>query len=153
ANALGTQWWEPVYYFRFGTQSPVYQLAPVLTPVGILTATSDIPLAATMPTVANGSAVKIYTTVPKYMDYNDNPYRPRHQYWFGPQTWMDWLGNYPVYQYPNGIYTLRWPGNTHEAQAWSCKVGIQSAIGDIQNNHPNDFVGMTFFSNPRYDTS
>ncbi len=29
-------------------------------------------------------------------------------------------------------------------------MGIQTAIDDIRNNHPNDFVGLTFFSDPRY---
>ena len=148
-NTLGTQWWEPVYYIRFGTQSTFYELNPALTPIGILTATADIALTQA---IANGTAVKIYTAVPKYMDYNDNPNRPKHHYWFGPQTWADWLGNYAVYQYPNGTYTLRWPGNVHEAQAWTCKIGISSAIDDIKNNHPNDFVGLTFFSSPSYST-
>jgi hypothetical protein len=27
---------------------------------------------------------------------------------------------------------------------------VQTAIQDIQNNHPNDFVGMAFFSSPKY---
>jgi hypothetical protein len=79
------------------------------------------------------------------MDYADNPYRPRHQMWFGPQSWADWLGNY-------SINSLRWPGNVHEAQAWACKIGISAAIDDIKNNHPNDFVGMCFFSSPNYST-
>ncbi len=145
-----TQWWEPVYYVRFGTTSTIYELNPATISSGTLQATPDIALKAA---VANSSSVKIYTNVPRYMDYADNPYRPRHQFWFGPQTFADWLGNYSVYQYPNGIYTLRWPGNVHEAQAWSCKVGISSAIDDIKNNHPNDYVGMTFFSSPSYSTS
>ncbi len=137
------QWWEPVFYVRFGYGSTSYELNPILTSSGTLTATADIALTTA---VANSSAVKIYTAVPRYMDYADNPYRPRHQMWFGPQTFIDWLGNYSA-------YNLRWPGNVHEAQAWACKIGISAAIDDIKNNHPNDFVGMTFFNSPSYSTS
>ncbi len=143
-----TSWWEPVYYIRFGMQSTAYELNPALTTIGTLTATPDIALKAA---AADASAVKIYTTVPRYMSYTDNPFRPRHHFWFGPQTWVDWLGNYSVGTH-NGKNYLRWPGNVHEAQAWSCKVGISAAIDDIRNNHPNDFVGMTFFSAPSYST-
>ncbi len=149
-SSSSTQWWEPAYYVRFGNGSTIYELNPATITSGTLQATPDIALKAAL---ANSSSVKIYTNVPAYMSYTDNPYRPRHQFWFGPQTFGDWLANYSVYQYPNGIYTLRWPGNVHEAQAWACKVGISSAIDDIKNNHPNDFVGLTFFSSPSYSTS
>jgi len=137
------QWWEPIYYVRFGYNSTYHELNPALVSSGVLTATPDIALPNA---AANGSAVKIYTATPKYMDYADNPYRPKHQFWFGPQTFVDWLGNYTINK-------LRWPGNVHEAQAWACKVGISSAIDDIRDNHPNDYVGMTFFSSPSYSTS
>jgi hypothetical protein len=43
-----------------------------------------------------------------------------------------------------------WPGNVHEAQNWACKVGIQSAIDDIRNNHPSDFIALCYFSSPKY---
>jgi Flp pilus assembly protein TadG len=86
----------------------------------------------------NGTGVKIYSP---YMVYSDNVARPRYQFWFGGMTFVDWLGNYNTNKF-------WWPGNVHEAQAWACKVGIQTAIDDIKNNHPNDFIGMTFFSNP-----
>lgn len=81
-----------------------------------------------------------------YMDYADDVRRPRHQLWFGPQTWVDWLGNYNNDKWG-------WPGNVHEAQAWACKVGIQTAIDDIKNNHPSDFIGLAFFSSPQYTSS
>ncbi|MBI1832152.1 MAG: hypothetical protein HYR84_11960 [Planctomycetes bacterium] len=142
-SALSVPWWEAVYYVRLGSGSTFYQMDLATTASGTLTATPDLALTVA---VANGSSVKIYTSIPKYMDYADNPYRPRHQYWFGPQSWADWLGNYSV-------YNLRWPGNVHEAQAWAAKLGISAAIDDIKNNHPNDFVGMCFFSSPNYSTS
>ncbi len=96
---------------------------------------------------ASSAAVRIvsaatYNTT-QYISYTNNPMRPRHQFWFGPMTLVDYLGNYntPLFW---------WPGNVHEAHAWACKVGIQTAIDDIQNNHPNDFIGLTFFSSPKY---
>ena len=106
-----SQWWEPVYYLRFGNLSTFYQMIPATTPIGFLTGTPDIALTQA---VANSSAVKVYTTVPTYMTYTDNPYRPKHQFWFGPQTWLDWLGNYSTYCYTRystgGTYTLRLGG-------------------------------------------
>jgi hypothetical protein len=151
AGSAATQWCEPYYYIRFGTTSTFYELKDMNTATGIMTGLNDLALTTT---VANGSAVKIYTTIPAYMSYSDNSYRPKHQFWFGPQTWLDWLGNYSTYCYSaygaGGTYTLRWAGNTHESQAWSCKVGLSAAISDIQSNHPADYVGLTFFNNP-YD--
>jgi hypothetical protein len=91
----------------------------------------------------NGASVQIYSP---YMDYADDVQRPKHQFWFGAQTWVDWLGNY-------NLDKFGWPGNVHEAQAWACKVGIQTAIDDIKNNHPSDFVGLAFFSSPAYSTA
>jgi hypothetical protein len=92
--------------------------------------------------VANNETIKFYNQLPKSLDYDDNPYRPRHQFWFGPMTFVDFLGNYNTTRF-------WWPGNVHEAQAWAAKVGIQTAIDDIKNNHPSDFIGLAFFSNPR----
>lgn len=91
--------------------------------------------------VADGNTVGL--RLPPYMDYDDNPRRAKHQYWFGPLTWVDWLGNYNTGKF-------WWPGNIHEAQAWACKVGVQSAIDDIKNNHPSDFIGLCYFSTPVY---
>lgn len=92
--------------------------------------------------VSSGTTMTFYhDSDGRYMDYLDNPYRNKHQYWFGPMSFVDYLGNY-------NTQTFMWPGNVHEAQAWACKVGIQTAIDDIRNNHPNDLIGMTFFSAP-----
>lgn len=94
---------------------------------------------------AENDAVAFLEPAP-YMDYQDNPKRAKHQFWFGPMTWVDWLGNYNTDQF-------WWPGNVHEAQAWACKVGIQSAIDDIKKNHPSDFIGLAYFSTPSYARS
>ncbi|MBM4072951.1 MAG: hypothetical protein FJ271_29095 [Planctomycetes bacterium] len=90
--------------------------------------------------IANNEVVSFHAT-PRSTDYNDNPYRPRHQFWFGPMTFVDYLGNYNTQRF-------WWPGNVHEAQCWACKVGVQAAIDDIKNNHPSDFLALAFFSNP-----
>jgi len=90
--------------------------------------------------------VKVFSP---YMNYGDDVPRPRHQYWFGAQTMVDWLGNYSLLTLANNQPHHWWPGNAHEAQGWACKVGVQSAIKDIKTNHPNDFVGLAFFSAPQ----
>jgi Flp pilus assembly protein TadG len=128
----------PGDYVYFGSSTTRYRVVTVPTSTNI---TLDQALAAS---VTSGTSVKFVRQV--YMSYTDNPYRPKHQFWFGPMTWVDWLGNYTTGQF-------WWPGNVHEAQAWACKVGIQTAIDDIQNNHPNDFIGMTFFSAPKTSAS
>ena len=71
-----------------------------------------------------------------YMNYTDNPVHPRMQFWFGPQSMMGFLQ-----------YQSNWlPGNCLEAPCWQLKVGINAALNDIQNNHPNDMAAMIFFS-------
>lgn len=93
---------------------------------------------------ANSDAVQFCRVAP-YMNYDDNPKRPKHHYWFGAQTFIDYIGNY-------NLGTFLWPGNVHEAQAWACKVGIQSAIDDIKNNHPSDYIALCYFSTPKYSS-
>ncbi|MBI2803613.1 MAG: hypothetical protein HYX68_01350 [Planctomycetes bacterium] len=126
-------------FVRINYGSTIYKVTAVSTSSGNSTLTLDTGLAVSC---ADNDIVQFYTAVPRYMDHADNPYRPRHQFWFGPLSFIDWLGNYNTPQF-------WWPGNVHEAQAWACKVGISSAIDDIKNNHPNDYVGMTFFSSPK----
>src|SRR5205814_390194 len=38
------------------------------------------------------------------------------------------------------------PGTSHQAQCWQLKAGVNSALDDIKSNHPNDLVGMAFFT-------
>jgi Flp pilus assembly protein TadG len=72
-----------------------------------------------------------------YMHYNDNPIRPRLHFWFGPLTMLDFLSR----------YTNNWlPGTAHESQTWQLKAGIQSALNDIEKNHPNDWASLIYFS-------
>jgi hypothetical protein len=70
-----------------------------------------------------------------YMRYIDNPSRPRMHMWFGPITMIAFLDS-------RGMFA----GTTHEAQCWQLKVGVNSSLDDIRANHPNDLVGMAFFT-------
>lgn len=80
-----------------------------------------------------------------YLNYTDNPNRPRMHFWFGPATMLAFLSTRTP--------TKNWlPGNSHEAQNWQLKVGVQSALEDIRNNHPNDHVGIIAFAYPHYST-
>ena len=45
-----------------------------------------------------------------------------------------------------------WSGTTHLAQCWQLKAGVNSALGDIRNNHPNDCCGLAYFSNNDYNS-
>jgi hypothetical protein len=134
-------------YVRFNSGSTIYRVASVTTNAGICTSiTLDQGLNVAL---NNGDTIRFWSAAsnfPYYMSLNDNPYRPRHQLWFGPMTFVDWLGNYQTNQF-------WWPGNVHEAQSWACKVGIQTAINDMQNNHPNDYIGLSFFSTPMYSAN
>jgi Flp pilus assembly protein TadG len=76
-----------------------------------------------------------------YMYYGDNPMHPRLHFWFGPMTMIAFLGG------DTNLPYNWWPGTCHEAHCWHLKAGIQSALSDIQKNHPNDWAALTFFSN------
>ena len=74
-----------------------------------------------------------------FMNPSDNPKRPRHRFWFGPMTMIQ-------YMMDTGIL----PGVTTDISMLPAKLGIQGALTDIQNNHPNDLVAMLMFSRPHY---
>ena len=80
------------------------------------------------------------TAVPApYMHYNDNPIHPRLNFWFGPVSFLAFLSDYRIYR--------NWlPGTAHESATWQLKAGIQSALVDIQKNHPNDQASLIYFS-------
>jgi hypothetical protein len=82
---------------------------------------------------------------PAYLDYRDNPMRPKLRWWFGPMTLADFLWD------DYDPYTLRYwrPGTCHEAPMWVLKAGVQSALQDIQKNHPNDWVTTIYFCVPQ----
>ena len=80
------------------------------------------------------------TAVPApYMHYNDNPIHPRLNFWFGPVSFLSFLSDYRIGR--------NWfPGTAHESATWQLKAGIQSALADIQKNHPNDQASLIYFS-------
>jgi Flp pilus assembly protein TadG len=69
----------------------------------------------------------------------DNPKRPRHRFWFGPITMIQYL-----------LDTGLLPGTANDISMIAAKLGIAGALQDIQNNHPNDLVGLLFYSRPHY---
>jgi hypothetical protein len=77
----------------------------------------------------------------RYLDYRDNPVRPRLEFWFGPMTFVDFVSNIN-----RGRAWL--PGTCHEAPMWQCKRGVVAALNDIKFNHPNDLVTLIAFSQP-----
>jgi Flp pilus assembly protein TadG len=74
-----------------------------------------------------------------FMNPTDNPKRPRHRFWFGPMTMIQYMSD-------TGIF----PGVTTDVSMLPAKLGIQGALTDVQNNHPNDLIAMIMFSRPHY---
>ena len=89
-----------------------------------------------------------------YMYYGDNPMRPLLGFWFGPLTMIDFLDNFSLSLLTTyGSRYCWWPGTCHEAPMYACKLGIQAALNDLQNNHPNDFASLIMFSVPKSSAS
>jgi hypothetical protein len=78
-----------------------------------------------------------------YMNYGDNPLRWRTKSWFGPMNFVHFLSNWNMNRW-------WWSGTCSEAPTFQCKLGMQAALKDIQNNHPNDNAALVFFSTPMY---
>ena len=74
-----------------------------------------------------------------YMNYNDNPLRPRHRMWFGPMTMLQYISD-------TGIS----PGTLRDISTYSAKLGIAAVLSDIQVNHPNDSVAIVLYNRPQY---
>ena len=87
-------------------------------------------------------------TSSQYMNYSDNPKRPLLHFWFGPMTMIDFLGNYNGWSLTSYQKFVWWPGTCHEAPCYAAKIGMQAAVQSIQNNHPNDWVSLIFYSVP-----
>jgi hypothetical protein len=85
------------------------------------------------------------TLVGRYMNYADNPMRPKARYWFGAMTMMDFIGNL-------NMKRAWYPGTATEAPMWQLKVGVQTAIRDVRNNRPNDNITVIGFSVPQAAT-
>ncbi len=82
--------------------------------------------------VPNGSTLA-------YMNFADNPPRPRHRFWFGPMTMMQFIAN-----------TGRSPGTVRDISEYSAKLGVASVLQDAILNHPNDLISLIFYARPQY---
>ncbi len=74
-----------------------------------------------------------------WINPTDNPQRPRHRFWFGPMTMIQYM-----------LDTGLLPGTAQDISMIAGKLGIQGALQDIQNNHPNDMVSLIMFSRPQF---
>jgi hypothetical protein len=79
------------------------------------------------------------TRARSYMYDDEAPVHPRLHFWFGALTMLDFIGE-------GNRRGNWWPGTCSEAQCWQLKAGIQAAVRDIRNNHPNDYATIIFFS-------
>jgi hypothetical protein len=73
------------------------------------------------------------------MHPQDNPMRPRHRFWFGPMTMLQYIAD-------TGIN----PGTAHDISTYTAKLGIAGALQNMIDNHPNDMVSLALFSRPQY---
>lgn len=80
-------------------------------------------------TVRIGTSVNYSSAPTTRMHPQDNPKRPRHRFWFGPMTMIQFMSD-------TGLL----PGNGHDISLYPAKLGIAGALKDIENNHPNDLV-------------
>ena len=83
-----------------------------------------------------------------YMNYGDNPMRPKTRLWFGPMTMADFLTNQNLGNPFDGgrQYLSLCPGACNQSQSISCKLGVRGALLDSKQNHPNDRACLIFFS-------
>ena len=83
-----------------------------------------------------------------YMVYTDNPLRPLARHWFAPMLMVDYLHNYNMDDNVNNYFYLQ-PADSYEAPLYTGKEAFQAAVTTMQNNHPNDWFTLAFYSWPR----
>lgn len=76
----------------------------------------------------------------RYMAYDDRPVFPRHRFWFGPMTMVQYLSD-----------TGNLPGTATDISMYSLKLGVQLGLQDIQLNYPNTKVALIPFNRPRFN--
>ncbi len=140
---LDKRFWRDYIDFVLGYTGNVSQYDPQVSLAGNETAGfPEGTTPAVQATAASG------TNPRPYMNYTDNPSRPRLHFWFGPMTMLNFLSARST---PAGRnYWLA--GTVHEAQCWQLKAAMNSALDDIKNNHPNDFCSLVYFSNYLFQT-
>jgi len=82
------------------------------------------------------------------MSYTDNPKRPLLRYWFSPILMVDYLHNYNMYENSFNYFVMQ-PGDTYEAPIYTARQAYLAAINTMQDNHPNDWFTLAFYSQPR----
>jgi hypothetical protein len=91
----------------------------------------------------------------QYMNYKDDPPRPRLRTWFGPMMMVDYLHNCNFAESSlsaetgSGPWFQMTPGDGYEAPLYSGKQGFLGAINTMQTNHPNDWFTTIFYGWPR----
>jgi Flp pilus assembly protein TadG len=151
-NNVSIAW--PDYSTRFWKEYIDYVLGVWRDPFGAVqnAATPSCSIGNDFTCVATTSGANVSLSGPDgttYTDQNnntftsmkntDNPKRPRHRFWFGPMTMIQYISD-------SGLF----PGTVHDISMYMAKLGIANALVDIQNNHPNDLVSMILFSRPVY---
>ncbi len=88
----------------------------------------------------------------QYMNYADNPMRPNLRYWFSPILMVDFLHNYNMYENVSNYYVMQ-AGDSYEAPIYTGRQAYLATINTIENNHPNDWFSLIFYSEPRSSAS
>jgi Flp pilus assembly protein TadG len=86
---------------------------------------------------------------PTYMNYTDNPLRPRLRLWFSPILMVDMLQSYNLNVQQGSNYFFMQPGDSYEAPLYTGKEAFLAAVDTMQNNHPNDWFTLAYYSWPR----
>jgi hypothetical protein len=155
-NSLDRTFWREYVHYILGVGSFNSSTAPLssswATTTGDATQTlagveDDFPFDAdatrsrTAPTAFDPNGTSAPPVNPKpYMAYTDEVNRPRAHFWFGPHSMVNFLEL-------KGENRPWWAGTVREAQCWQLKAAVNSALDDIRNNHPNDYVGIAMFAN------
>jgi Flp pilus assembly protein TadG len=110
---------------------------------------SDTTVVAIRSRTSGGSSDRAsHKRLAPYMNYGDNPMRPKTRLWFGPMTMVDFLTQQNLGNPFGGTrqYLSLCPGACNQSQSISCKLGVRGALLDSKQNHPNDRASLIFFS-------
>lgn len=94
------------------------------------------------------TSITIPPASPQYMNYSDNPTRPKLRYWFGPLAMVDYLQNFNMWTNVSG-YNVMQPGDSYEAPVYTGKQAYLASVSTMQTNHPNDWFSIVAYSWPR----
>ena len=84
----------------------------------------------------------------QYMNYSDNPTRPNLRYWFSPTMMVDFLHNYNMYENVSNYFVMQ-AGDSYEAPIYTGRQAYLAAINTVEDNHPNDWFTLVYYSQPR----